>query len=201
MLAIYCVDYAARFGDHSDDVMREYARQLINHRINRAGLKRGIERLVRRALENKFTPNPVQFADMCQLTPEDLGLPTLDDAYRDLDQASRHDSRSPKPYQYKHRIIALIAKDVSYEFRLATEEKRQLMLKKAYDKWFEVARTGELPEPIERISRHVELQPVYQPTGGNIKITGPLGAKIERIKKNLSAKKQQNIQSRSACNG
>lgn len=188
VFSMYCVDFAARFGEHSDDVLREYAKQLILNKIGRTSLQRGIQRLVKRAAENKFTPNPTEFVELCKPTAEDLGLPGLEEAYRDIDRGLRR-STNAKPYRFKHRMIELIARDIGqYAFRLANEEKRQAMLHKSFEKWLDVARTEGLPPKRPQIAEP-EPRPEYEKYMHKVSpAEGEFAKRIERIRNNLAEK-------------
>lgn len=145
MFSLYCVDYAARFGEHSDDVMREYARLLIHHKIGRKGLQRGINRLRLRASENKFTPNPAEFAEMCRPTIEELGIPDLETATYEVREARTAWRHNKAPYPFSHDVCRFINLRVGYDIHQTSDSEWRQRVSREYHYLVKQAIAGQLP--------------------------------------------------------
>lgn len=145
MFSIYCVDYAARFGEHSDDVMREYARLLIHYRIGRKGLQRGINRLRLRAAESKFTPNPAEFAELCKPTIEELGIPDLETATYEVREARTAWRHKKAPYPFSHDVCRYINLRVGYDIHQTSDAEWRQRVSREYHYLVKQAIAGQLP--------------------------------------------------------
>ena len=166
VFSLYCVDYAARFGEHTDDVIREYARQIISHNIGRNGLKRGIERLIARAGENKFTPNPTEFALMCKPTAADLGIPDFETALQEVREARTSWRYRDNPFPYSHDICRYMSQRIGYELSQLSERDWRNRASTEYSRLLKAAMSGALPkfkhalEPVK-----AETRPAYEQCG------------------------------------
>ena len=164
--SIYCVDYAARFGEHSNDVMREFARQLIKHQIGARGLQCGIQRLAERAATNKFTPNPAEFALMCKPTAADLGIPEQDTAIKEVREARTRWRYKATPYPYSHDICRYLNQRVGYEFYHLTEREWLARCTKEYNRLLTSALEGKLPAYDRALPQQEEPEkPAYEQLG------------------------------------
>lgn len=102
-----------------------------------------------KATNSKFMPTPAEIRLACQLTPEDLGLPSTDDAHEQIKlvmnaPAGQFDWRRAHPalyYTYTHFI------DV-HRFKHLDSKKHLGCFKQAYEQTLSLAKTGfEFPEP------------------------------------------------------
>lgn len=168
MFSMYCVDYAARFGEHSDDVMREYARQLIVNRVGRVGLNRGVERLRVRAAHNRFTPNPAEFAVMCKPTPEDLGIPDLATAMHEVRESRSTWRHSKTPFPFSHDVCRFIDQRIGYDLYLVSDNEWRQRAKAEYERLVALAVAGNLPTYRHAISHQPNddsARPAYERMG------------------------------------
>lgn len=168
MFSLYCVDYAARFGEHSDDVMREYAKLLIHHKIGRIGLQRGINRLRLRASENKFTPNPAEFAELCKPTIQELGIPDLEMATHEVREARTTWRHSKTPYPFSHDVCRFIDQRVGYDLYQTSEREWRQRVSREYHYLVKQAVAGQLPSfrnALPHKSEPEDNRPMYERLG------------------------------------
>jgi len=154
VLGTCCPDYASRFGEHSNDIMRLYAEQLIKNEIGRKGLNRGIERLKAGKAPSRFTPTPAEFVDMCKPSAEELGIPELDHCIHEITEA-RGRWRFDK-YPFAHDLVRLMNERVGYQIRHTSIKEFRRLCETEYQRLLELARNGKLPSFTERLPRHAE---------------------------------------------
>lgn len=198
---MYCRDFAGKFADVLVETMKEYGRQLVKANLGVVDLRRGIERVPGRAHENPFTPNPVEFVEMCRPSAEELGLPSFDECYdevwRCIDVFRR--DHPGEDYPFKHRLSRFVVRDIGTDFSSATSERRRAMVSKSYQKYLRVAQVeGNLPEIHEAIADFTDPEPLcfqYERKFGRPDPNSPLMREIARIRE--SAKEAKHTTKRS----
>ncbi|QPG06536.1 hypothetical protein IT774_05020 [Salinimonas marina] len=157
MFVAYTNDFAGKYSDHFETMAAEYATRLVVHRVNREAMARGIERFKKQCHgANKWTPNPEEFARMCILQPEDLGIPSFDNAVIEIERA-RIASRQGKQVEYTHRIVRLMDARIGANLYTAPSRKDFLaMAKPEYTHWVSVAMAGQLPPERLAIGHTIE---------------------------------------------
>lgn len=160
---LYTPDFSSKFGNHIDVVAREYASRLVRHNITMKQALRGLERFKLKAKgKDKWSINPEEFVDLCRTQPEDLGIPPLEQAIREIVEA-RSPSRygALKPYEFSHRVVELINKRVGYDIHLLTADEFKKKAKGEYDHWVKMAMDNKLPEPRTAIAHKQEEVPEH----------------------------------------
>lgn len=194
----YHHDFAAKFGRVMEGHIAEFARQACIAGLSLEDIYRGIQRIPERWKTKPFSPNPMEFVELCKPAPEDFGFPAVEDIYKELERNSRWNERHPcKPFKFSCRAAHLISQDILYEFRMASEEKRWKLIENSYAKWLDIARTTGLPEPKPRLANPEPLAKglIYaRRLGIDTHAPNPFSERIERIK-------QQRKLSRGAANG
>ncbi|WP_156812168.1 replication protein P [Idiomarina xiamenensis] len=166
VFGLYCVDFASRFGEHADAVMREYARQLIKHRVGHQGLSRGIERVKERAAKDRFTPNPTEFVYLCKPSADELGIPDLNIAVHEVRQARTTWRHSKTPYPYSHDICRHMNDRIGYEIYQLSERLWRQNCEREYQRLLELAINGELPSHKPSIeAARTDDRPMYEQLG------------------------------------
>ena len=115
--------YQGRLKDISD----AYWRVLENKKVTPTMFKQGLLRLE----QQKFFPNPAQFAELCRVDPNDLGLPDPDRAYKEACELSA----DPRPQRFSHDIVYLAGKATGWFELRHTEAK---YLKKTFLRNYEI---------------------------------------------------------------
>lgn len=83
IMTTYSRDFAKKFGDHLDTTAIEYAKHLYEAGITDKQMQYGVEAFKQRAADRPFSVNPAEFVQLCMPTAADMGLPLVDDAYRE----------------------------------------------------------------------------------------------------------------------
>lgn len=154
VLGTCCPDYASRFGEHSNDIMRLYAEQLIKNEIGRKGLNRGIECLKAGKAPSRFTPTPAEFVDMCKPSAEELGIPELEHCIHEVTEANGR-WRFEK-YPFAHDLVRALNERVGYRMRQLSIKDFHKLCETEYNRLLEQARVGKLPTYENRLPRHAE---------------------------------------------
>lgn len=185
MLSLYCVDFVPKFGDSISEVMREYCRCLWSAGLKLEDLQRGIRNLSKR--DSKWTPTPVEFRDLCQPSPTELGLPEIEDVYNEIIKAQDWYRRHPvRQYSWSCRFAELVGSEIFRYFSLANEKQRLERLSSSYYKWLDHARHHPLPEKRLAIAEMPEPRPVieeYMRNTGYIPCDPELQKRIERCRR------------------
>lgn len=157
-LAMYTADFSKKYEGHTDVAAREFAERLVLNNITKRMGQMGCERIkIKAGKQTVWCPNPEEFAKMCLPQPEDLGIPTLDEAIREIVEA-RSPSRygATKPYEFSHRVVELVNKRVGYDVHLLTTDEFKKKAKGEYDHWVKMAMENKLPEPRTAIAHKQE---------------------------------------------
>lgn len=186
VLAIYFPDFQAKFKDALPEIAREYASRLVKHGIGQLGLRRGIERLKEKSVDIKWSPNPEQFALMCQLTAEDIGAPSLKDTIQELVAAQNCLIRTGKPHQFSHQIVELISQRIGPKIKESYEKDLEKLIKPEYDHFLKLAIAGELPEPrmaLEQQAQEPDKPEWYQEYTDEELAENPLVSRLQKLRK------------------
>lgn len=150
IFTMYFADFSAKYGkakkETTDAVMREYALQLIKNGVTRSRLLVGLERLRKESVTLKWTPNPQAFAELCMPQPEDMGLPELDVAIKEITEA-RGMFRG-QPYNFSHHIIETLNKNAGFQMYEMSKSEWHKLLSNSYGQLVKQAMRGELKEPV-----------------------------------------------------
>lgn len=146
ILSLYCPDFNGKSASPEmlEDIACEYASRLAKHGIGLNGMRYGIEHLKERSTENKWTPNPEEFALMCKPTAKDLGIPDLESTITEITRLRA--DRFPKvPHTYSHPLVKIMDSRIGYNLYLMSEDRFHTMAAREYKFWLEKALNGELP--------------------------------------------------------
>lgn len=164
VFTLYTPDFSSKFGNHIDVVAREYASRLVRHNITMKQALRGLERFKLKAKgKDKWSINPEEFVDLCRTQPEDLGIPPLEQAIREIVEA-RSPSRygAIEPYEFSHRVVELMNKRIGYDVQLLSANEFKRKAAGEYEYWVKIAMKGKLPEPRAAIThQHEEEKPEH----------------------------------------
>ncbi|MCD8560914.1 MAG: hypothetical protein LRY75_19315 [Shewanella xiamenensis] len=81
---LYSRDFSNRFGAELGSVVQEFVKQIGEAGLSVGEVMIGIEAFKQRAATAPWSVNPAEFVAMCTPTPEQLGLPNAEQAYRDV---------------------------------------------------------------------------------------------------------------------
>lgn len=188
VLNVYCAEFAGRFGSEVEAVARQYAERLIVHGVGLKGMMRGIEKLKQRTATKPFTPNPEEFAILCKPTAEEAGIPTLEEVHDQI-VAARGRYRF-EGYQFSHQIGAIINDRIGFEFYSLSAGDFRRKLEKEYNHWLQRALKNDLPAPRAAIGYQAEPELPPYLKNGPVRVSGPLGDKIEALRKLAQERKQ-----------
>lgn len=82
-MTTYSRDFAKKFGDHLDTAAVEYAKKLYEAGISDKQMISGVEAFKRKASTEPFSVNPAEFVALCAPTASEVGMPLVEDAYRE----------------------------------------------------------------------------------------------------------------------
>lgn len=181
VLVTCCPDFASRFGEHSRDIMRLYAEQLIKNEIGRKGLNRGIENLKAGNAPSRFTPTPAEFVEMCKPSAEDLGIPSLDDCMHEVREAKGR-WRFEK-YPFSHELARILSERIGFEFYQMSVNQFKKRCETEYKQLLELARNGQLGTHENRLPRQAEER-----------------SRIEQMGKQLNMKEAKSVLKRFGIN-
>lgn len=112
-----CVEYNDLWSKEviGDTKMAWYSR-LVDEGITAAALRMGYKKCLKDKRFMKFPPNIREFIELCTIGPEDMGLPSLEDAYRDACGVSN------KPRHLIHEAVrAAVLRFGEYDLRNRTD--------------------------------------------------------------------------------
>ena len=116
----------------------------------------GFRRVTRSASFRTFPPNPIEFRAACFPTHEELGIPSLEAAYR---EATNNVGRSPEWRNWSHPASYQAACDAGfYTLKTGDEREAKALFSKAYENVTRRVMNGEklqLPEE-ERLAKQPE---------------------------------------------
>ncbi|WP_110685097.1 replication protein P [Salinicola aestuarinus] len=132
MRSLYAAKFSSQWGDYDDGTwLAELSHLTTRH------LELGVRRLrqaVRDAAKSSDTawpPQPVAFAAMCEPRPEDMGLPTLDAAWR---EACAH-CHAPNDCRWSHEAVRLAGQTVGWrEIHSTTAQSVRARLEKRFER-------------------------------------------------------------------
>lgn len=194
VFTIYFADFAHKYGNQDDDtisaIAREYAQQLVKNGVNGEMLMKGLERLKAKSTDLKWTPNPQRFAELCLPQPEDLDVPDLQNAKREVIEA-----RGPnrlKGHEYSCDLVKVLDSRVGYEMYEMPPKLWDKLVEREYKSLFSLAMKGLLPEPMLAIGhdkkpQETDLQKCIQDQGAEVLARESGDPLLQRIKQ-LGAK-------------
>jgi hypothetical protein len=159
--------------------MFEYAQQLLRRRVTMAMFHRGIDRARGQSVcvvTNRDWPTPIEFANLCLPTAEELGLPSFDEMLLVFKRFSAHRrGGSGKPFVFNSDFEEHIHFKCCARYRDVKEADWLKLVRAEYDYWLEQYQMGNrpiiqkklevIPERVPRINRYIDK--VGLPTLGN----------------------------------
>lgn len=147
VFVVYFPEFVNKFPDEDMQgfVMREYAEQLIKHRISSTQLRFGMEK----CKTLKFRPNPYEFAMLCKPSATDLNLPDPIDAFNEI--ICRWGKCKGKPFTFSHRVVELTSERIGYKIYHMPEHAARALFDGEYAYWVDRACKDDLPEPLKAI--------------------------------------------------
>lgn len=137
--------YQAEFEISLDSIRREYTYALMRSGIKE---KKDIDKAINRIADEgcNFIPTPAEFISMCKPTPQDIGAPSVDDAYA---EACRNARPSETNKIWTHPAIRYAFNYVgSYNLTHESKTKTFIAFEKSYLEACDMASRGELKTPL-----------------------------------------------------
>lgn len=146
ILSTYYPDFESKNGglEHHKlfALAKEYAHRLIIRSVSKKGLSIGIERVKAESIELRWSPNPEQFARLCEPTAEQMGIPNLEDAKEEIIKA-RGIERG-RTHVFSHDLTHELNRMHGYDMYSMSDKLWTEKLKHAYDRLFKMAVGGTL---------------------------------------------------------
>lgn len=198
---VYCDGFKNEYGRLRQEelrktlypIAREYAAQLLRNGIGQKGVQRGID-AIRTSTENLYhAPNPRKFVDMCKPTHEELGIPSEENAIREIIAA--RGTRGEK-FEYSHFIIQRLDRAVGRQMYELDNARWQKLVKDTYATLTGQYLRGELKAPVALLENnqpdsHTEvMQKAIQEAGEEIiktKSADPLIARITNLRQRATS--------------
>ncbi|GLP95315.1 replication protein P [Paraferrimonas sedimenticola] len=150
-MLMYTRDFASRFGEQTETVIYEFANVLEEAGITPEQFRRGIARFKDRAGLQPWTVNPAEFVELCKPQPEDVGLPSRENAFKEF---CRH-GRWPADHKWSHAAVYVAGQRVGHFALTHTNERDSIArFNKRYDEVVKAIRDGanfddEVPTPAQ----------------------------------------------------
>lgn len=144
VLIEYWPEFANKYPDIEMQkwVIREYAKQMVDEGIASSALvKNGIAK----ACKCKYRPRPTEFAKLCKPSAEELGLPSLRDAYDEV--ITRRGKFKNRKFEFSHRIVELIDERIGFKLYQMRDSAFSDLFKGEFEYWVSRYMTADLPEP------------------------------------------------------
>lgn len=174
--------------EHGQALLKEYAEQLVKNGITQKLLVKGLER----AAEETFRPNPFKFAQLCMPRPEDFGIPSFDDAYREITHSAPKSRRYGKPHEFSHRVVEIVYERVGarqYTHGMKDSEFRKIA-KTEFDYWVYQAVRDLLPDKKKQITYVPATEP---PINQYLKLNNREHVKAGEVNNFLDLRKLLNL--------
>lgn len=127
---LYSRDFSNRFGAELGSVVQEFVKQIGEAGLSVAEVMIGIEAFKQRAATAPWSVNPAEFVAMCTPTPEQLGLPSAEQAYR---ECCAH-GRWPSEHNWSHGAVFAAGRETGwYELQNRTEQQTWPLFKRNYE--------------------------------------------------------------------
>jgi len=140
----YWREFTNKYPDESLQrfVMGEYAKQITLKGVtNTAQIKAGMLK----ATQQKYRPNPTEFAKLCLPTPEELGLKDTPSALAEL--ITRRSKYRGQDFTYSHRVLEVVDERIGYRMyeKGMKESDFAALFAGEYEYWVNRFMNGDLP--------------------------------------------------------
>lgn len=135
--------------------IREYAKQMVDEGISSS---RQIQAGIEKACKQQYRPRPTEFAKLCKPTPEELGIPSLREAYDEV--IARRGRFKGKDFEFSHRAVELVDERVGHRVYHMRDADFMELFKGEYEYWVGRAMTGDLPEAKKALEYSTPKKPV-----------------------------------------
>jgi hypothetical protein len=143
---------------------KQYAERLVIRGITPKKLVNGIERVKAESVELKWSPNPEEFARLCEPTAEQLGIPTLEQAKAEIIKA-RGIERGNN-YTFSHDLCAELNRMIGFEMYQLNDQAWTKKLSVVYHSLFKQVVGGTLNKQAPAVAE-LEHKPAHYVDPGN----------------------------------
>ncbi|WP_432304967.1 replication protein P [Shewanella glacialipiscicola] len=126
---LYSRDFSNRFGNELTSVVAEFVSKICEAGLSVNEVLIGIEAFKHRAATAPWSVNPAEFIAMCHPTPEQIGLPSAENAYRECCAHGRWST----DHKWSHPAVFAAGRETGwFELNNRTEQQTWPLFKRNY---------------------------------------------------------------------